>query len=1136
MHYQRHTSSRSFLSLLATQFLGAMNDNTFKIVVSLLIAEASQMGEGGVGQLCLTQVFFALPYILFSSYSGWLADRFSKPVCIRLIKCLEVFVMTIGAYFLSIGNPTALLVVLFMMGAQSALFSPFKYGIMPEILDQKELSRGNGYLEFWNFIAIITGSILGTFLKVSSGASFLLPALVVIAISCVGLVASFGIKIRFEPKKSKQAFSINPFKETIQGLKTVSKNRTMVFVFFSMAFFWFFGSFMQLGAFIYVGQFGENDYDLYSGLFFAALGVGIGAGSILAGLSSGDKVELGLVPIGALAISICTFLLALSSNSLILGFFIAYLIGVSAGIFIVPVDAYVQEESPESERGRIIASSNVLSFIAVILGAGVMWLLVDVIKLSVFWLFSTLSLLSLSFFLLLWIKQPFFVVRSLNWLITQLFYRVNVVGVENIPQKGGALIVCNHVTYMDASLILSSIERPIRFLMHKPIYESFFIKPIASRVNVIPIDAEGNPKDTMRALKDAREAIKAGELVCIFAEGMLSRVGVMGGFQKGFERIMKGLDEPIIPACLDQLWGSIFSFKGGKALKKIPRQIPYKLSLGFGAPLPAASTVDEVRTKVLELSSELYDEREMLAESIEAGFLNAAKKNPFKVCLEDSTGKRLRYFQALSASLFLAEKLKAVANSKYIGVVFPPTVAGVLSNLATLNAGKIPVNLNITASSSSITSAISQCEITHVLTSKAFVEKLPTQIQEKALFIEDLVEQTNFLTKILYLASSLLMPKPILKNIFLPKRESMDETATIIFSSGSTGEPKGVMLSHRNICSNLQGLFEVFPVNKKDTLLGVLPFFHVFGFTGTMLFPLFAGMRAYYHLSPLDAQKIGELVESEKVSILMTTPTFLISYMRRCKPEQFKSIRFLITGAEKLDKKLRERFEKRFGIFPLEGYGASELSPVAVINLPDFRTSSMSQIGQKAGTVGRPLPGVSVKIVDPDNTSKVLAAGASGLLLVKGPNVMRGYLHQPEKTAEVVNDGWYNTGDIAMLDKDGFVTITDRMSRFSKIGGEMVPHIKIEQLLREIVSNEDFSVAVTGVKDEKKGEKLVVLYAGGDSLDIDSLRAKMSEAEMPNLWIPKKENFFQIDEIPKLATGKLDLGSIKKEANRLTKA
>src|SRR5262249_1482244 len=292
--------------------------------------------------------------------------------------------------------------------------------------------------------------------------------------------------------------------------------------------------------------------------------------------------------------------------------------------------------------------------------------------------------------------------------------------------------------------------------------------------------------------------------------------------------------------------------------------------------------------------------------------------------------------------------------------------------------------------------------------------------------------------------------------------------------------------------------------------------------------PLLTSLGVVYYPSPLDARAIGPLVRRYRVTFLIATPTFLNLYVRGVSPEDFGGLRLVLAGAEKLPERVSAAFEDRFGIRPMEGYGTTECAPAITVNTRDFRAAGFRQIGGKRGKIGHPLPGVSVRIVDPD-TMQPVKPGDPGLLLVRGPNVMAGYLGRPDMTAEVIKDGWYITGDIASEDEDGFLTITDRLSRFSKIGGEMVPHIKVEDALHELAGVTEQTFAVAGVPDERKGERLVVLT----TLPDDALRAvleKLPQAGLPNLWVPRPDAFYRVDALPYLGTGKLDLRKVREEA------
>ena len=409
-----------------------------------------------------------------------------------------------------------------------------------------------------------------------------------------------------------------------------------------------------------------------------------------------------------------------------------------------------------------------------------------------------------------------------------------------------------------------------------------------------------------------------------------------------------------------------------------------------------------------------------------------------------------------------------------------------------------------------------------MISARAFLERVHIQPPAEVIFLEDLAKNPTFIERLSsVLAAALLPAGALMKFAGAARLPSLDDLATIIFSSGSTGDPKGVMLTHYNIASNVAQLNQVFMLHAEDRIMGILPFFHSFGFTGTLCLPAATGIGVVFHPNPLDSRVIGALVNKYAVTMLLATPTFLNAYTRRCTPEDFGSLRFVMAGAEKLPDRISQAFEDHFGIRPHEGYGCTECSPAVTVNTIDFRAASFRQVGAKRGSIGHPLPGISVKIVDPD-TMQPVGPDEPGLLIVRGPNIMRGYLNKPEKTAEVLQEGWYNTGDVARMDEDGFIRITDRLSRFSKIGGEMVPHIKVEDILQELAGATEQTFVVTGVPDEKKGERLVVLHTL-DEAKLEECLEKLGKSDLPALWRPRKDQFVRVENLPYLGTGKLDL-------------
>jgi acyl-[acyl-carrier-protein]-phospholipid O-acyltransferase/long-chain-fatty-acid--[acyl-carrier-protein] ligase len=826
-------------------------------------------------------------------------------------------------------------------------------------------------------------------------------------------------------------------------------------------------------------------------------GLSLLAGGLAAWRLSGDKVELGLPPLGALGFAGASFFLPAGPAAAVLGF--------CSGLVLVPLEAFLF-----SRGGRRLWLLHLPAGAVAATGA---WVLAG--RISPDRLPLVFGLLTLGGTLAVLARLPDFLIRFTLWLLTHSIYRIRILGRENVPARGPALLVANHISLADGLLVGSCLQRFVRFLAYRDYYYLPVLHWLLRRMKAIPI-AGGDPKLVAESLERARQELRAGHVVCIFAEGAVSRTGNLLKFKRGFERILAGIDVPVIPVHLDRLWGSIFSFHSGRFFWKWPRQIPYPVTVSFGRPLPATATAHQVRRAVMELGAEAVVHRRGRRDLLHARFLAAARRNWFRFAMADSTGKELSYGGALTGALLLSGRLRE--HAAMVGVLLPASVGGALANLAVLFAGKIPVNLNFTAGPEAMQSAGEQCGLRQVLTSRAFLARAGLAEPPGAVYLEDLLGSFTRIQKLRAALDALFL--------YRPRRASPDSLATVIFSSGSTGLPKGVMLSHHNIVSNIESIAQVYWVTRQDRLMGVLPFFHSFGFTVTLWLPLLAGLSVVFHPNPVDAKTIGEMVRRYRATILAATPTFYQAYLRKCSREEFASLRYALAGAEKLREPLARAFLEKYGLPLLEGYGATEMSPVISVNVPDVEGSRERHVGFKPGTVGHPVPGVAVQVVDPE-TRRPLGPNEEGLLLVKGPNRMLGYLGQPEKTAEALDHGWYVTGDIAALDDDGFLRLTDRLSRFSKIGGEMVPHLSVEEAVNRLLG--DACATVVSVPDEQRGERLVLFYAC-PGVSAAELWTRLCQSELPKLWIPKPGSIHSIEVIPTLGSGKVDLRRLRQMA------
>ncbi|MCC6758499.1 MAG: MFS transporter, partial [Candidatus Omnitrophica bacterium] len=1083
---------------------------------------------GGTFFVALAGVVFILPFLLFSTFAGYRADKFSKKNILVIAKIAEVVLMIAGLFSLLHFNIWGMLAVLFMMGLHSAFFSPSKYAILPEILDEDDLSGGNGQLQMFTYAAIILGQACGGYLLQVFDKEPFKASFVFIGVSVAGFVTSLFIT-KVPPAGSTRAVEWNFIKEVIQNTRYVRTNQAIYLSILGLVYFAFLGGIFQPNILLYARQMMGVDH-LLASFLLVSISLGIGIGGLMAGKFSDQKIELGLVPLGALGLCVFSMQLGFVYHSYMSVLWTLFLLGVSSGFYIVPLNTVIQFESPKDQRGRIIATNNFFSFSAILLASVSIYVFGEVLKINAAQTFFFIGLATIIGAVYVCRILPYPLARLVVWILTHTLYRIKTIDKHNVPEKGGALLASNHISYVDAVLLVVTISRPIRFIMSREIYNTSILRPLFKIGRAIPIDRKDNPKEIIRTLNIAKEALKNGELVCIFPEGQLTRTGNLLKFNAGVEHILKGLDCPVIPVNIDRIWGSIFSHEGGKYLKKWPKIIPYPVTVSFGQPLPSASTAFTIRSRVMELGADAFQYRLADKVTLPEAFWREARKHPSKFCIADSSGKKLNYGATLISAVAISRKINGkLFQEKTIGVLLPPSVGGALVNIAVSILNKVPVNINYTASKESLDSTVKQCAMQYVITSKTFLEKAGIVLPCEAIFIEDIIASLTKMEKLKAALMSFALPRGLSHwFIFGPKDyRAHEKLATVMFTSGSTGEPKGVMLTHGNITSNLEGLYQVFNIKSDDVMLGILPFFHSFGFTGTLWFPLLSGIGAVYHFNPLDAKVVGKLVKEHQASILMATPTFLSSYIRRCEPEQFKSLRMVTVGAEKLKESLAKEFKDRFGVIPMEGYGCTELSPVVSINLPDYDATGELQKAHQPGTIGLSLPGIAVKVVD-QNTGEDLGPDHEGLLLIRGPNVMKGYLNNPEKTDAVIKGGWYQTGDIARINHDGFITITDRLSRFSKIGGEMVPHIKIEEAIHSFLNSSEQICVVTAVPDDKRGEKLIVLHTV--DLDAAAVIEGLRKSGLPNLWIPDGDAFKKIEAIPLLGSGKLDLGAIKRKA------
>ncbi len=1134
------SSPNPLRGLLLAQSAGAFNNNALKWFIALLTVEALSAGLGPTGsarealqqrQETIAFVVFTLPFVLVSLPAGFFADRLGKRTVLLAMTALQVALLAsvTFALFLHPAGGMELFVLLGFLGLQSAVFSPALYGSLPEILPHERLSWGNGLVSMWTFLALIAGiGASGLLLDVTRGGPVWLAGFVLLLLAGVGFWGAWSLPA--VPAARAQG----SLGSTLQGAwQAIRGDRVLRLTVLGTAFYWTIASLAGQDIPVYVrGILAPEDpsANTKATLPLALLGVGIAAGSVLVGRLSAAKIEMGFIPLGASGMALFLLLLGAWAPGFWGILLLMLLLGLASGCLVVPLNALLQWRAPADRRGAVLALTNVFTFAGILAGSLLGWGL-STSQVSARGILVCAGLLTFAGTAWAAYLLPEAFLRLVLVLLTHTFYRLRVQGRDQVPLEGGALLTPNHVTFVDGFLLIASLDRPVRFIVDALYFDHWLYRPFMRALGAIHISASGGPRVILRALRDAGSYLDKGELVCIFPEGQLTRNGMIQPFRRGLERIVKGRTAPILPVYLDRIWGSVFSASGGRFLFKLPQRIPYPVTVCFGTPLPAGTPISEIRRAVQELGESAWSFRKPDQRPLHRDFIHLARRYPFAFALADATRPRLNRLQAVAGAIALARALRPHwLGQEYVGILLPPTVAGALVNLAATLGGRTSVNLNYTAGPAGMGSAARQAGLRTVVTSRAFLDRAKVQLPEgiAPIWLEDLAPMIGRGARLSALLLALVAPIRYLEKVCGATRPpTVDDIVTIIFSSGSTGEPKGVRLSHLNINSNVQAASQIFRLEPEDRLLAILPLFHSFGYL-SLWFGATQRLGIVFHPSPLDAGVIGELVQRYRATVLLATPTFLQIYLRRCTPAQFGSLRIVLAGAEKLSERLAQTFEETFGIRPLEGYGSTECAPVIAASALDYRAPGFFQPGSRRGFVGQPLPGVAVRVVDPD-TFAPLPPSTPGMILVKGPNVMSGYLGREDLTQKVMRDGWYITGDMGILDEDSFLRITDRLSRFSKIGGEMVPHGRIEEALHEAAGASMQVFAVTAVPDERKGERLAVLH----TLDEDKLPAileRLAGSGLPNLFIPRRDQFVRVESLPVLGTGKLDLRAVKRIA------
>ncbi|MBV52445.1 MAG: acyl-[ACP]--phospholipid O-acyltransferase [Coxiellaceae bacterium] len=1121
-------------------------------VISRLVGFSS-----GLWLLLGSVTMLALPFIILYSLAGTLADYYDKSWVQRMGAALTVGVSiwVLVCHWMGWLWLSYLSIILFSI--VRALTAPARFAFVKQCYGKSFIARGNAWVVFVSASAVLFAIVIFSLLtnmtaywqqvKVLHHPGAALIQLTSPATTLLVIVAfiQWFFACRLPAVDSLGPLRFSQFHEKLSeqslrsGFNSMFKQPVVLACLTGAASFWSTSAvlFLSFPAFIHSQAVMASPFGSYELLADAMLGVVVGA--LYAGKLSKLFIESGYVMLAALGLTFSLLLFPTLESAWVihLSFFIY---GFFGGMLLVPVNALVQFSAHTKQLGRVIGAIGGIQYLAILVAVSLVVLAMEGGVSPVYLLhFIFVIALTVAILALYWVPQG--LVRFVMYFVASRFFSIDVYGLENIPSSGPVLLLGNHTSFLDWAIIQIASPRPVRFAMSHDVYEKWYVRMMLQAFKIIVVG-----KDIDRdSINRINLALDEGEVVAIFPEGYLSPNGQIGTFHSDFEAVLAERKESvtILPFYLRGLWGTAAS-RATQRYRTINKIKTRRVSVRFGDPEAMTVTAPEIKKRVFELSILSWKAFGHSLGCIPKNWIRTAKKMANELSVADSTGIQLSHHKFIVAVLLVMKRLRSPLKSQQnIGLILPTSAGGAIANMAVLGLGKTVVNLNYTAGIKAMRSAVESAGIKSVVTSRLFLKKLTSRGIDLAelfsgievLYLENIKQENSKALALRYLIMVKLLPASILSLCFIRSVPS-HTTAAIMFSSGSEGKPKGVELSHYNLLGNIKQVASIFNIEETDTFMCILPLFHCFGLTVTAFLPLIEGATFVCHPDPTDSVVVGHMVHRYKATILFGSSTFFGLYIRAKKLHSlmFKSLRMAIAGAEKLSPQVRQAFKDKFFLDIMEGYGTTEVAPVASCNLPDTINQAdwHVHVSNKVGSVGLPLPGSAFRIVDPDSLDE-LPLGQSGMIAIGGPQVMKGYLNDPEKTHQVLMTDelttWYLTGDKGYLDDEGYLYIVDRYSRFAKIGGEMVSLSVVEQEIIKLINETDSDAMAIAIRDSKKGERIALLYSAG--INEDDLRRSVNASAIEKLMIP---SFYQcMDELPKLASGKKDYVSAKSEALEL---
>lgn len=1142
-------STRRFLPLFICQFFGAFSDNLIRTaLVAILTYKALEM-DATTRSIIVTMAMglYMLPFLIFSATAGKLADSVNKARLIQWVKLASIAFTVLGIIGFYSTNYTLLLASVFLTGLSSTLFGPVKYSILPDHLEKNELLIGNGLIEAGTFMAILIGIIIGGLIVNSPDDSIHPAALIMLLAALVGYISSLFIpstEVGTEREKLKK----NIFKESIECVRYAQKYDDCFLSILGISWFWLVGG-------LFMSQLPSLTSKILGGdpsvlvMLLTFFSVGTAAGSMFCNSLLKGKVDTNYVPISILLMTFAMFGLWFTSShyqpsnelhgihyflSTLKGLTICieiFLISFFGGVYIVPLYAFLQIKAKKSHRSRIIAANNIVNAIFMV-SATLVAMLLLFIGISVSGIILLLAVVNLLTAVYICRILPDTVIRNIFQSFFKILFRVEVKGIENFHKAGDrVLIIANHASFIDPPIIGAFLPKKLVFAVDTMIAKSWWLKPFLVYLKAYPID----PTNPM-AVKSLIEKLKENNPVVIFPEGRITVTGSLMKIYEGPAMIADKAGAKLLPIRIDGPQYSQFSRMHGKLrlrlFPKITMTIMEPQTIVVPKELMGRERRQVIGNMLYDIMSAMMFRGSETTATLFESLIEAREHfgGPYTI-VEDADHNRVSYNRLIMGSFLLGNKIaKQTSYGEKVGVFLPNAAGSAVAFYACLAFGRVPAMLNFSTGTINMISACKAAKIKTIYTSRRFIHKADyyTVVDDfikndlEVVFLEDVRGKLNIFEKLTAVYQS-YFPKIYYKKYNNNQAPAPNDAAVVLFTSGSEGTPKGVVLSHANIQSNIRQASSRVDLTPADKVFNSLPLFHSFGLTLGFLMPIMCGVKTFFYPSPLHYRIIPEVVYGTNATIMCGTDTFLAGYAKFAHPYDFYSVRYIFAGAEKLKEETRKVYMEKFGIRIFEGYGATEASPVVSVNTP---------MHYKAGTVGRLMPNMEYRI------EKIKGIERGGKLIIKGPNIMLGYLKADKpgvlqkpsyKVDGKVVNGWYDTGDIVDIDSDNYITILGREKRFAKIGGEMISLAMIEELLLKF--DPEGAHAVVNVPHDTRGETLV-LYTTSKKVTREALLKFTKGQGFTELFVPKVIEF--IKEIPVLGTGKVNYVLIKEMAIKLT--